>query len=57
MYSFQRSPGSALAFPDGLKIGIYQEIVPMGLDPEVISHENTGKFTPIEVLTKLKITS
>ncbi|CAH1790134.1 unnamed protein product [Owenia fusiformis] len=39
---FKTSPGCAGDFPDGLKVGIYEEIVPMGINPAVVSHKDTG---------------
>ena len=38
----QESPGGAADFPDGLKVGIYQESVPMGMDPNKISYKEAG---------------
>ena len=39
---FKRSAGDQSVFPDGLKVAIYKEIVPMGIDPESVSYKETG---------------
>ncbi|TSK45882.1 Thiosulfate sulfurtransferase/rhodanese-like domain-containing protein 2 [Bagarius yarrelli] len=38
---FKTSDGGADCFPD-LKVGVYKEIVPMGVDPDVISYKLAG---------------
>ncbi|XP_076143353.1 thiosulfate sulfurtransferase/rhodanese-like domain-containing protein 2 [Alosa pseudoharengus] len=38
---FKRSEGGAHCFPE-LRVGVYREIVPMGVDPNVISHTLAG---------------
>ncbi|CAN9493203.1 unnamed protein product [Ophioblennius macclurei] len=38
---FKRSDGGAECFPD-LKVGVYKEIVPMGVDPDVLSYQQAG---------------
>ncbi|XP_054842554.1 thiosulfate sulfurtransferase/rhodanese-like domain-containing protein 2 [Eublepharis macularius] len=45
---FKTSPGGAHCFPH-LRIGIFEEIVPMGIDPKKISYKETGiHLTPKE---------
>ncbi len=39
---FQTSEGGAECFTD-LRVGVFKEIVPMGVDPEVISYRLAGK--------------
>lgn len=36
------SDGGAECFPE-LKVGVYQEIVPMGVDPDVVSYQLAGE--------------
>ncbi|NXM67954.1 TSTD2 protein, partial [Serilophus lunatus] len=38
---FKSSAGGAHCFPD-LRVGVFQEIVPMGIDPKVVSYKETG---------------
>lgn len=38
----QTSEGGAECFPE-LKVGVYKEIVPMGVDPDIISYRLAGK--------------
>lgn len=38
----QTSDGSAECFPD-LKVGVYKEIVPMGVDPDIITYRSAGR--------------
>ncbi|KAB5565514.1 hypothetical protein PHYPO_G00242480 [Pangasianodon hypophthalmus] len=38
---FKTSEGGAECFPD-LKVGVYKEIVPMGVDPDIISYRLAG---------------
>ncbi|NXS08247.1 TSTD2 protein, partial [Neodrepanis coruscans] len=38
---FKSSAGGAHCFPD-LRIGVFQEIVPMGIDPKIVSYKETG---------------
>uniref|UniRef100_A0A3P9L757 Thiosulfate sulfurtransferase/rhodanese-like domain-containing protein 2 n=2 Tax=Oryzias latipes TaxID=8090 RepID=A0A3P9L757_ORYLA len=38
---FKTSDGGAECFPE-LKVGVYQEIVPMGVDPDVVSYQLAG---------------
>ncbi|KAK2834313.1 hypothetical protein Q7C36_015014 [Tachysurus vachellii] len=38
---FKTSDGSAECFPD-LKVGVYKEIVPMGVDPDIITYRSAG---------------
>ncbi|XP_038026746.1 thiosulfate sulfurtransferase/rhodanese-like domain-containing protein 2 [Anas platyrhynchos] len=38
---FKRSAGGAHCFPD-LRVGVFKEIVPMGIDPEKVSYKETG---------------
>lgn len=42
--SSQTSEGGAECFPE-LKVGVYKEIVPMGMDPELISYRLAGEDT------------
>ncbi|TRY91122.1 hypothetical protein DNTS_020414 [Danionella cerebrum] len=39
---FKRSTGSAECFPD-LRVGVFNEIVPMGINPEIISYTAAGQ--------------
>ncbi|XP_066297058.1 thiosulfate sulfurtransferase/rhodanese-like domain-containing protein 2 [Branchiostoma lanceolatum] len=39
---FKLSPGSARHFPGGLKVGVYQELVPMGVDSSCVSFREAG---------------
>ena len=39
----QTSPGGAADFPDGLKVGIYAEVCPMGVNPKTLPFSNGGK--------------
>lgn len=41
---FQCSEGNAASFSDGLKVGVYSEIVPMGIDPAKCSPLNGGEL-------------
>ena len=36
------SDGSAADFPDGLKVGVYRETVPMGMDTEKVTYKEAG---------------
>lgn len=38
---FKSSKGGAHCFPE-LRVGVFQEIVPMGIDPEKVSYKETG---------------
>lgn len=38
---FKSSDGGAECFPD-LRVGVYKEIVPMGVDPDVLSYQQAG---------------
>lgn len=38
---FKRSEGGAQCFPD-LRVGVFQEIVPMGVDPDKVSYKEAG---------------
>lgn len=38
----QTSEGGAECFPE-LKVGVYKEIVPMGVDPDIISYRLAGR--------------
>ena len=38
------SDGSASAFPDGLKVGIYKEAVPMGINTDTVSYTEAGNY-------------
>ncbi|KAM6301628.1 thiosulfate sulfurtransferase/rhodanese-like domain-containing protein 2 [Podargus strigoides] len=38
---FKSSAGGAHCFPD-LRVGIFKEIVPMGIDPKIVSYKETG---------------
>ena len=39
----KESEGGAESFGDGLKVGIYKEAVPMGVDPSEVSFVHAGK--------------
>uniref|UniRef100_A0A8C5X2I6 Thiosulfate sulfurtransferase/rhodanese-like domain-containing protein 2 n=1 Tax=Malurus cyaneus samueli TaxID=2593467 RepID=A0A8C5X2I6_9PASS len=39
--SFPHSAGGAHCFPD-LRVGVFKEIVPMGIDPKIVSYKETG---------------
>ncbi|NXN25425.1 TSTD2 protein, partial [Nycticryphes semicollaris] len=39
---FKSSAGGAHCFPD-LRVGVFKEIVPMGIDPKIVSYKETGK--------------
>lgn len=39
---FKTSSGGAHHFPDGLRVGIYEEAVPMGIKPEEVSYRDAG---------------
>ncbi|NXI10299.1 TSTD2 protein, partial [Irena cyanogastra] len=38
---FKSSAGGAYCFPD-LRVGVFKEIVPMGIDPKIVSYKETG---------------
>ncbi|XP_064294533.1 thiosulfate sulfurtransferase/rhodanese-like domain-containing protein 2 isoform X2 [Phalacrocorax carbo] len=38
---FKSSAGGAHCFPD-LRVGVFKEIVPMGIDPKILSYKETG---------------
>uniref|UniRef100_A0A8C8AWD2 Thiosulfate sulfurtransferase/rhodanese-like domain-containing protein 2 n=1 Tax=Otus sunia TaxID=257818 RepID=A0A8C8AWD2_9STRI len=38
---FKSSAGGAHCFPD-LRVGVFKEIVPMGIDPNIVSYKETG---------------
>ncbi|XP_069633825.1 thiosulfate sulfurtransferase/rhodanese-like domain-containing protein 2 [Haliaeetus albicilla] len=38
---FKSSAGGAHCFPD-LRVGVFEEIVPMGIDPKLVSYKETG---------------
>ncbi|XP_075596193.1 thiosulfate sulfurtransferase/rhodanese-like domain-containing protein 2 isoform X4 [Balearica regulorum gibbericeps] len=38
---FKSSAGGAHCFPD-LRVGVFREIVPMGIDPKIVSYKETG---------------
>ncbi|XP_074711077.1 thiosulfate sulfurtransferase/rhodanese-like domain-containing protein 2 isoform X2 [Strix uralensis] len=38
---FKSSAGGAHCFPD-LRVGVFKEIVPMGIDPKIVSYKETG---------------
>ena len=40
----KESEGGAKSFGEGLKVGIYKEAVPMGVDPSEVSFLHAGKF-------------
>ena len=40
----QESEGREKDFSKGLKVGIYAEVVPMGISPKAVSHQNAGKI-------------
>ncbi|NXD73475.1 TSTD2 protein, partial [Eolophus roseicapillus] len=42
---FKSSAGGAHCFTD-LRVGVFQEIVPMGIDPKIVSYKETGKHRP-----------
>ncbi|XP_058264550.1 thiosulfate sulfurtransferase/rhodanese-like domain-containing protein 2 isoform X2 [Hemibagrus wyckioides] len=48
---FKTSDGGAECFPD-LKVGAYKEIVPMGVDPDIISYRSAGKHLEPEEFHK-----
>lgn len=39
----QSSAGGAHCFPD-LRVGVFKEIVPLGIDPKEVSYKETGKL-------------
>ena len=39
---FQQSESEENSFHEGLKVGVYQEAVPMGVDPKEVSYKGTG---------------
>lgn len=41
-FNVQTSEGGAKCFGD-LKVGVYKEIVPMGVDPDIISYKLAGR--------------
>ncbi|XP_033624156.1 thiosulfate sulfurtransferase/rhodanese-like domain-containing protein 2 [Asterias rubens] len=46
---FKKSRGDSSHFPKGLKVGVHQEIVPMGVDPNTLSYRQAGEhLTPEE---------
>lgn len=47
MWILQRSDGGAHCFPD-LRVGVFHEIVPMGVDPKKISYKETGMWMCIK---------
>ncbi|XP_074657688.1 thiosulfate sulfurtransferase/rhodanese-like domain-containing protein 2 isoform X2 [Tubulanus polymorphus] len=52
---FKKSPGSAADFSCGLKIGIYKEIVPMGIEPtEIQFSESSDHLSPEEFNRKVE---
>ncbi len=48
----QKSEGGAACFSD-LKVGVYKEIVPMGVDPDMISSRLAGKRNTYNLLDTL----
>ncbi|XP_075681746.1 thiosulfate sulfurtransferase/rhodanese-like domain-containing protein 2 [Rhinoderma darwinii] len=51
---FKRSDGGARCFPD-LRVGVFHEIVPMGVDPQIISYKETAThLTPEEFHKRLE---
>uniref|UniRef100_A0A8C4Q507 Thiosulfate sulfurtransferase like domain containing 2 n=1 Tax=Eptatretus burgeri TaxID=7764 RepID=A0A8C4Q507_EPTBU len=45
---FKRSAGGAECFPE-LRVGVYQELVPLGIDPCLVSFKDAGPYlTPVE---------
>ncbi|NXE28269.1 TSTD2 protein, partial [Ardeotis kori] len=42
---FKTSAGGAHCFPD-LRVGVFKEIVPMGIDPKIVSYKETGNYLP-----------
>ena len=40
----KESEGGAKSFGEGLKVGIYKEVVPMGVDPSEVSFLHAGNF-------------
>lgn len=44
----QKSEGGAACFSD-LKVGVYKEIVPMGVDPAIISYRLAGKRNTLQL--------
>ncbi|XP_072137911.1 thiosulfate sulfurtransferase/rhodanese-like domain-containing protein 2 [Mobula birostris] len=54
---FKRSAGGAHCFPD-LRVGVFKEVVPMGVDPEKISYKDAGiHLTPEEFHRKVEALS
>ncbi|XP_043916934.1 thiosulfate sulfurtransferase/rhodanese-like domain-containing protein 2 [Protopterus annectens] len=52
---FKRSEGGAHCFPD-LRVGVFQEIVPMGVDPVKVSYKEAGiHLSPEEFHKKVEI--
>ncbi|XP_078696074.1 thiosulfate sulfurtransferase/rhodanese-like domain-containing protein 2 [Branchiostoma floridae x Branchiostoma belcheri] len=45
---FKLSPGSARHFHGGLKVGVYQELVPMGVDPSCASYKEAGVHLSVD---------
>ncbi|XP_035696617.1 thiosulfate sulfurtransferase/rhodanese-like domain-containing protein 2 [Branchiostoma floridae] len=45
---FKLSPGSATSFPGGLKVGVYQELVPMGVDSSCVSFREAGVHLSVD---------
>ncbi|KAM9330652.1 thiosulfate sulfurtransferase/rhodanese-like domain-containing protein 2 [Gastrophryne carolinensis] len=51
---FKTSEGGAHCFPD-LRVGVFQEIVPMGVDPQKVSYKETAKhLSPEEFHARLE---
>jgi predicted sulfurtransferase len=41
---FKKSKGSKAVFPNGLKVGVHEEVVPMGISPIDVSYKDAGKL-------------
>ncbi|XP_070543398.1 thiosulfate sulfurtransferase/rhodanese-like domain-containing protein 2 [Ptychodera flava] len=45
---FKTSPGNVEDFPDGLRVTVHTEIVPMGVDPQQISYHQAGGHLTVD---------
>ncbi|XP_009879012.1 PREDICTED: thiosulfate sulfurtransferase/rhodanese-like domain-containing protein 2 [Charadrius vociferus] len=51
---FKSSAGGSHCFPD-LRVGVFKEIVPMGIDPKIVSYKETGiHLSPQEFHTEVE---
>ena len=41
---FKTSDGAASDFPDGLKVGVFNEVCPMGIDPQQVPFTQAGMY-------------